>query len=198
MRQHDPYTRFVIHTLEQEELEVVRGPISEWMDYVAHLAGERKSGLVRMVGRAFLSWADRWAARLFRGITKDRQVLPSPETVLSRIEEADIFSRHITGESPLSIGLFFEFLEGRLRSREGGPEICGYFHVGPFTCMQEGVATAIMNDLARERRRRSPDALVPVVHAFFGDSPNPNLRAEIAAFREQVYLKSAMNRRKVS
>jgi activator of 2-hydroxyglutaryl-CoA dehydratase/predicted nucleotide-binding protein (sugar kinase/HSP70/actin superfamily) len=198
MRQHDPYTQFVIHRLEQEELEVVRSPISEWMDYVAHLSGERTSGLVRIAGKTFLNWADRWATRLFRGITKDRQVLPSPETILSRIEEADIFSRHITGESPLSIGLFFEFLEGRLRSREGGPEICGYFHVGPFTCMQEGVATAIMNDLARERRRRSPDALVPVVHAFFGDSPNPNLQAEIAAFREQVYLKSAMNRRKVS
>jgi hypothetical protein len=37
-----------------------------------------------------------------------------------------------------------------------------------------------------------------VVHAFFGDSPNPNLKAEIAAFREQVYLKSALSRRKVS
>ncbi len=31
--------------------------------------------------------------------------------------------------------------------------------------------------------------MFPIIHAFFGDSPNANLAAEIAVFREQCYQK---------
>ena len=34
MRQHDPYTDFVVHRLEENGLEVVRDPITDWLLYV--------------------------------------------------------------------------------------------------------------------------------------------------------------------
>jgi hypothetical protein len=34
MRQHDPYTNFVIRQLEEEGLEIVRDPVTDWLDYV--------------------------------------------------------------------------------------------------------------------------------------------------------------------
>jgi hypothetical protein len=36
----------------------------------------------------------------------------------------------------------------------------------------------------------------PIIHAFFGDSPNANLASEIAVFREQCYQKRDLLREK--
>jgi len=58
--------------------------------------------------------------------------------------------------------------------------------------MQEGVATAKMEAMVKELRKAKEDLLFPVVHAFFGDSPNPNLDAEIAVFTEQCYQKRSV------
>ena len=55
--------------------------------------------------------------------------------------------------------------------------------------MQEGVATAKIEAMVKEFRKTKPDLVFPIVHAFFGDSPNPNLAAEIAVFSEQCYQK---------
>ena len=57
---------------------------------------------------------------------------------------------------------------------------------------QEGVATAKMEAMAKELQETKGDLLFPIVHAFFGDSPNPNLDAEIAVFAEQCYQKRDM------
>jgi hypothetical protein len=72
--------------------------------------------------------------------------------------------------------------------------ISGIFHVGPFTCMQEGVATAKIEAMAKELRKRKPDLVFPIIHAFFGDSPSANLDSEIAVFTEQCYQKRELLR----
>jgi hypothetical protein len=76
-----------------------------------------------------------------------------------------------------------------LVERGGDCVISGIFHVGPFTCMQESVATAKIEAMVKEFRKQRPDLVLPIIHAFFGDSPNPNLCSEIAVFREQCYQK---------
>jgi hypothetical protein len=78
----------------------------------------------------------------------------------------------------------------------GDAYISGIFHVGPFTCMQEGVATAKMEAMAKELRKRKPDLVFPIIHAFFGDSASANLDSEIAVFAEQCYQKRDMLREK--
>ena len=52
---------------------------------------------------------------------------------------------------------------------------------------------AKMDAMLKEETKRDPNLVVPMVHAFFGDSANTNLEAEIAAFREQCRLKAKMN-----
>ena len=65
-------------------------------------------------------------------------------------------------------------------------------HVGPFTCMQEGVATAKIEAMAKELSQTKPDLVFPIIHAFFGDSSSANLNSEIAVFTEQCYQKRDM------
>ncbi|MDN5368444.1 MAG: hypothetical protein PWP05_1159, partial [Thermovirga sp.] len=36
------------------------------------------------------------------------------------------------------------------------------------------------------------EEVIPVINAFFGESPNPNLEAEIASFRESCYLRAQL------
>jgi hypothetical protein len=62
--------------------------------------------------------------------------------------------------------------------------------------MQEGVATAKIEAMAKELRKKKPDLVFPIVHAFFGDSSSANLDSEIAVFKEQCYQKREMLRQK--
>jgi hypothetical protein len=58
--------------------------------------------------------------------------------------------------------------------------------------MQEGVATAKIEGMAKELRKKKPDLVFPIVHAFFGDSASANLDSEIAVFTEQCYQRKEM------
>jgi hypothetical protein len=62
--------------------------------------------------------------------------------------------------------------------------------------MQEGVATAKIEGMVKELRKKKPDLVFPIIHGFFGDSPNANLAAEMAVFREQCYQKRDLLRAK--
>jgi hypothetical protein len=62
--------------------------------------------------------------------------------------------------------------------------------------MQEGVATAKIEGMAKELRKRKPDLVFPIIHAFFGDSASVNLDSEIAVFTEQCYQKREMLKEK--
>ena len=83
-----------------------------------------------------------------------------------------------------------------LTKPRGDAYISGIFHVGPFTCMQEGVATAKIEAMAKELRKSKPDLVFPIIHAFFGDSANASLDSEIAVFAEQCYQKREMLKEK--
>ncbi|HPP38489.1 MAG TPA: CoA activase, partial [Thermosynergistes sp.] len=190
-RQHDPYANNVIRRLEEEGLEVIRGSISEWIEYVNYTTHRENPHWIHKVADLYLSFADWRFHRLFGGTNGERKVLPKPEQIIEGVEAAGIYHGDITGESPLVIGIFRELMEGRLPSKNGA-KVCGIFHVGPFTCMQEGVAMAKMDAMLKEAQKKNPNLMVPVIHAFFGDSANPNLEAEIAAFREQCYLKARL------
>jgi hypothetical protein len=50
--------------------------------------------------------------------------------------------------------------------------------------------------MAKELRKRKPDLVFPIIHAFFGDSASANLDSEIAVFTEQCYQKREMLKEK--
>ncbi len=209
MRQHDPYTGHVIDTLEEGGLELVRDPVTEWLHYINRLAVRKDSRDVRLgfqfgdlkrvttkgthafrslLKAWYMSQVDQRLDEPFHEVLAGRHVLPKPMQMIETLEAAHEIHGSIEGESPLSTGIAYHVLHNLIKEPKD-TRICGLFHVGPFTCMQESVATAKIEAMVKEYRKQQPDLVFPIIHAFFGDSPNVNLEAEIAVFREQCYQK---------
>ena len=113
-----------------------------------------------------------------------------PEYIIDAPQKELLFEKTITGESPLSIGEAYLFAKGDLA------DISGIYHVGPFGCMHETVATSIINPMIQAQRKKAKEMkmkIVPFMDAVFGESELPNLEAEIAAFAEKCYLKKEMS-----
>ena len=212
MRQHDPYTNFVVRQLEDKGLEIVRDPVTDWLDYVnkMNLRNAKRDTLLGLRGydmsRAFkvskayakslikgryMTSVEERIAAPFHEVLDGRHVLPKPMRIIETLEKRHEFHGNIEGESPLSTGISY-FIMNDMVEPKGGVFISGVFHVGPFTCMQEGVATAKIEGLAKELRKKKPDLVFPIIHAFFGDSPSANLESEMAVFTEQCYQKREM------
>ena len=209
MRQHDPYTGFAIEHLEDAGLELVRDPVSEWLHYINRLTVRKARRDMRLGfkhhdwqrGRAqaghfgkslvkglYMTRVEAQVIAPFRSVLAGRHVLPKPIDMIETLEEAHEIHGNIEGESPLSTGIAYHIMHGLTRS-EPHSGICGIFHLGPFTCMQESVATAKIEAMVKEYKKKDPNLVFPIIHAFFGDSPNTNLDSEIAVFREQCYQK---------
>jgi len=212
MRHHDPYTDCVIERLEEKELEMIRDPITDWVVYVNQMnqrnskrdikLGIKDFDLIRTLKRIkkfsksfikgkYMSYAGQKIAEPFHEVLYGRHCLPKPIEIIETLEKQHEYHGNIEGESPLSTGIAYYFMHDLIKPK-GNAYISGIFHVGPFTCMQEGVATAKIEAMAKELRKKKPDLVFPIIHAFFGDSPNPNLDAEIAVFKEQCYQKRGM------
>jgi activator of 2-hydroxyglutaryl-CoA dehydratase/predicted nucleotide-binding protein (sugar kinase/HSP70/actin superfamily) len=209
MRQHDPYTGFVVKQLEENQLEIVRDPITDWLLYVnrMNLRNAKRDAALgvktldlarawRAAGKVtksvlkgqYMARASAKIAEPFHEVLEGRHVLPHPMDIIEHLEREHEGHGNIEGESPLSTGIAYYFMHGLMQPHDDA-YVSGIFHVGPFTCMQEGVATAKIEAMIKEFRKKKPDLVLPIIHAFFGDSPNANLAAEIAVFREQCYQK---------
>ncbi|MHC4456176.1 MAG: acyl-CoA dehydratase activase-related protein [Planctomycetota bacterium] len=218
MRQHDPYTDFVIERLEEKQLEMVRDPITDWLNYVNQMNQRNSKRDIKLAIKAFdlgrilktikkfsksfikgkyMSYAEEKIAEPFHEVLSGRHRLPKPIKIIETLEKQHEYHGNIEGESPLSTGIAYYFMHDLIKPKDGA-YISGIFHVGPFTCMQEGVATAKIEAMAKELSKTKPDLVFPIIHAFFGDSPNPNLDAEIAVFKEQCYQKREMLKEKYS
>ena len=209
MRQHDPYTNYVIRQLEDKQLEVVRDPITDWLLYINRINLRNAKGDAVLAAKAFqfgrtLAAAGKASKSVLKGrymahvseklavpfheVLAGRHVLPHPMEMIETLEANHEGHGDIQGESPVSTGIAYYFMH-ELIQPHGDACVSGIFHVGPFTCMQEGVATAKIEAMVKEHRKKKPDLVFPIIHAFFGDSPNANLAAEIAVFQEQCYQK---------
>jgi len=216
VRQHDPCTDFVVRRLEEKGLEIVRDPVTDWLDYVNKMnirnAGRdlrlalksfNLSRTLKVTGKftrsflkgRYMSSIEDKIAGPFHEVLKGRHALPKPIDMIETLERNHEGHGNIEGESPLSTGIAYHFMNDLIRPT-GDAYISGIFHVGPFTCMQEGVATAKIEAMAKELRKRKPDLVFPIIHAFFGDSPSANLDSEIAVFTEQCYQKREMLKEK--
>ncbi|MFA0888726.1 MAG: BadF/BadG/BcrA/BcrD ATPase family protein [Synergistales bacterium] len=193
MRLHDPYTDHAIRRLESSGLEVIRSGIGEWLEYMSAMTRRDGLNLANLLAGAALAFSRSRFSLLGGKPFPERQRLPDPVEAIGNLERERLFTGEIGGESPINIGIFNEFMKGRIPSFDGLP-VCGIFHCGPFTCMHETLAASLMSALAKNRRASRPNALLPILHANFGDSPNPNLEAEIAAFREACRTRARLEK----
>ncbi len=209
MRQHDPYTGYVIEHLEDTGLELVRDPVSEWLHYINRLSIRKTRRDMRLgfkhrdwhrartqaghfgkslVKGLYMTQVDKQIVAPFHEVLAGRHVLPKPIDMIETLEAVHEIHGNIEGESPLSTSIAYHMMHGLVQSGKDST-ICGIFHLGPFTCMQESVATAKIEAMVKEYKKKNPGLVFPIIHAFFGDSPNTNLDSEIAVFREQCYQK---------
>jgi activator of 2-hydroxyglutaryl-CoA dehydratase/predicted nucleotide-binding protein (sugar kinase/HSP70/actin superfamily) len=193
MRLHDPYTDHAIRRLESEGLEVIRSGIGEWLEYMSAMTRRDGPNLSNLLAGAAFAFSRNRFAMLGGNPFPERRRIPDPVEAIGNLERERLFTKEIGGESPINIGIFNEFMNGRITPSESLP-VCGIFHCGPFTCMHETLAASVMAALSKNRRASSPDTLLPILHANFGDSPNPNLEAEIAAFREACHARARLER----
>jgi hypothetical protein len=136
-----------------------------------------------MIKRKYMASVAAKIAEPFHEVLAGRHVLPHPMEIIETLERNHETHGNIEGESPLSTGIAYYFMHDMIHPH-GDACISGIFHVGPFTCMQEGVATAKIEAMVKEFRKTKPDLVFPIVHAFFGARPTRTWR-EIAVFREQ-------------
>ncbi len=201
VRCHEKANQNSIKLLEKYGLEVVLSQVSQWIDYTNKCSIELYKNSKKWK-QLTISLMKKWymkniSAKLhapFNDFLKGREP-HDPAHIMEIVQKTLIYEKLIGGEALLSIGETYLFTRGDL------PEICGIYHIGPFGCMQETVATSKINALIQQARNETKEInskIIPFMDAVFGDSELPNLEAEIAAFAEKCYLKKKFNKIKAS
>ncbi|MBN2112335.1 hypothetical protein JW707_04535 [Candidatus Woesearchaeota archaeon] len=199
VRSHPEANQDSIKLLEKYGLEVVLGSITQWTSYInrlnirKHLDSKNWKGVFSgLLKKGFIKNVEMRIYSPFAKYLEGRKP-HDPEYVIESAQKALIYERRIGGEAPLSIGEAHLFSKGDLEN------LSGIYHVGPFGCMQETVATSKIHSIIHKRRAKAKEMhekIVPFMDGVFGDSELPNLEAEIAAFAEKCYLKRELTRQK--
>lgn len=196
VRLHPEANSHSIEMLEKYGLEVRLSPLSQWMEYTNaesikkfKMTGAWSKYLRSVLKRNYMQSRRKKFYQPFDTLLKERKP-HDLHHILDNIQKELVFDKKIEGESPISIG------EAWLFANEKLPDISGIFHVGPFGCMQETVATSQINSITRQQRNTTKSAegkIIPYMDAVFGDSELSNIEAEIAAFSEKCYLKKSLS-----
>ena len=132
------------------------------------------------IKKAKMAYVD-WRIRApFAELLEGRE-FHNPMKFIDPIQKEKLYHIDIEGESPLSIGTFYELMHDGFKPKNN-VNISGIFHVGPWMCMQETTATAKINAM---KNNYDGDSIAPIIHASFGETSNPNFDSELAVFREQ-------------
>jgi hypothetical protein len=114
-----------------------------------------------------------------------------PIEIYNLLRKFNIFDIRIKGEAGISIGTSYMFMT------DNPEDLCGVYHLEPFGCMQECVATSKIRSLIDIQRSRETDIsrkVIPYLVGVFGDSELPNMEAEMAMFAEKCYARRELIR----
>jgi hypothetical protein len=163
---------------------------TEWVSYINKNSrrkfwneGQYGDWFKALVKGAYMWHVDRVLFKPFESYLVGRKA-HNPLHLIHSCQEDLIYHPEIEGESPVSIGEVYHVVNGN-----GSAEnpTCGFYHVGPFGCMQETVAKVKAGQIIEARRIGAVDAvdrLHPHMDAAFGESPPPALDSKMAAFAE--------------
>ncbi len=194
VRCHENANRESVKLLEKYKLEAFLDPVTTWLDYVNEENirkgwRERNYDLLKdsLIKRAYMNFVERSLFRPFRGYLKGRE-FHLPYRFVRLVDKDMIYCSEATGEGSINIGQTYAFLKGDL-------EVDGIYHVGPFGCMQESVATSRIQALRQEYRDKAQtpkDKIIPFMDAVFGESEHSSLEPMIAVFAQQCYLRRSL------
>ncbi len=198
VRSHPEANQHSIKLLEKYGLEVKLASLNQWFEYTNkksirqyRKSHEWKNMLKATIKRQYMRMTGEKLSAPFRELLEGREGHDT-DHMISCAQEALIYDKLITGESPLTIGEAHLFTRGELHG------ISGIYHVGPFGCMHETAATSQIQSLTQKQRTEAVsinDRIIPFMDAVFGDSELSNLEAEIAAFAEKCYIKQEISLR---
>ncbi len=196
VRSHPEANQHSIKLLEKYGLEVKLASLNQWFEYTNkksirqyRKSREWKNLLKAWIKRQYMKKTGAKIAAPFRKLLEGREGHDT-DHMINCAQEALIYDKLITGESPLTIGEAHMFARGELRG------VSGIYHVGPFGCMHETAATSQIQSLTQKQRAEattSSSRIIPFMDAVFGDSELSNLEAEIAAFAEKCYIKQEIS-----
>jgi predicted nucleotide-binding protein (sugar kinase/HSP70/actin superfamily) len=191
VRCHERANDDLARLLESHGVEVMIEPTFSWMDYVnrtvmreARKIGDYGQLAHSLVNRVYMDFAHHSLFAPFKQLLAGRE-FHDPYHFIDAVHRRLIIDSAATGEAPISVGQVSAFLEGEL------PSISGIAHVSPFECMQENVATSMMEALSRDYKAEAKpgqNRVVPLFHAVYGHSRQPNFDAMADVFVEKVYI----------
>jgi predicted nucleotide-binding protein (sugar kinase/HSP70/actin superfamily) len=197
VRNHEIANQNSLKLLEKYKLETFLEPSYSWLDYVngdSLRRGIKERNLPKIVSSAAKRMYSRHiASRLFhpmKDYLRGRE-FNYPFKAIDAAQKDMILDWQLEGETILTISQAYEFVEGHTN-------FDGLYHVGPFGCMQETVATSRIQALAQNKRKEAKnpgDRVIPLIDAVFGESEIPNLESMIALFAENCYLKRELKQK---
>jgi predicted nucleotide-binding protein (sugar kinase/HSP70/actin superfamily) len=192
VRNHEKSNYDSARLLEKYKLEVVIDPIFVWIDYINkdNIRKSIKDKRLFQLGKSFLkkAYLSKVLKSLFEPLKDylERREIHNVFELIDNAEKDMVYTSHVGGESCVSIGSAYSFVQGKL-------PIDGIYHVGPFGCMQETISTSRSQALLQEERGKSlksgEDKVMPYLDAVFGEVPISNLESQIAIFAENCWLK---------
>ena len=195
VRCHEKANQDSVRLLEKNGLEVILDPCFEWMDYVNQIAvrnnwnhGNYVDFARSLIKKLYVSNVKRNLFKPFERHLKGRE-FHDPFHLIKVLEDDFLFSSSIQGESVLNVGNANSFAKGEM-------PVNGIYHVGPFGCMQETVASSRIQSLLMDKResaRDSSEKVIPFMDAVFGESELTNLEAQVALFAENCRVHKELN-----
>ena len=185
-----------VRMLEANNLEVFLPLVADMIKYVNSIQRKKffkdkkfKEFLRTFLKGMYMNSVEKRLFKPFEEYLSDRKP-QNPIALVRQLQEDTIYHVDIEGESGLSIGEAYEFMNGH---SEG---TCGIYHVGPFGCMHETVATSKIQSLINKKRSEEEniaERIIPYLTGVFGESELPNLEAEMAMFSQKCHTRKELH-----
>ncbi|MBI9102477.1 MAG: hypothetical protein JEY99_08690 [Spirochaetales bacterium] len=192
VRSHTGSNEESIRKLEEQKLEVAPRLIADMMEYnnkmqcAAFWKEKRYSNwFVSKIKGLYMHVVETKFLKPFAEYLDDRKQM-RPIEIYDYLRENNIFDIRIKGEAGISIGTSYMFMT------TNPEDLHGVYHLEPFSCMQECVATSKIQSLIDKQRMKEIDIskkVIPYLVGVFGDSELPNIEAEMAMFAEKCYAR---------
>lgn len=192
VRSHTGSNEDSIRKLESHKLEMAPRLMADMLEYNnkmqrAAFWKERRYShwFVALVKGLYMHKVEKGFSQPFEEYLGDRKQ-KRPMEIYQLLRKFNIFDIRIKGEAGISIGTSYMFMT------DNPEDLCGVYHVEPFGCMQECVATSKIQSLIDRQRSLEKDIsrkVIPYLVGVFGDSELPNLEAEMAMFAEKCYAR---------
>ncbi len=177
----------ITEKLADKGFAVICSPVGEWVLYADYLVEKnlvrhRLSYLEKLKLLLTKKYMDHYTRRLSSIMSRSGLVASTPVNIKEIIHNASSFiSPHLTGEAILTVGSALT---------EVGRHACGVISVGPFGCMPNRLAEAILNETMNSKTKLALDSqnkYLKKAFAHFDDLPFLAIETDGSPFPQVIH-----------